>query len=414
VATEASFFWFLLAVGLLLLTARILGELCVRLRQPAVIGEILAGVLLGPTMLGAMAPAASSLLFPASGASATMLASVVEVALILFLLVAGLEVNLASVWKQGRKVLAVASAGFAFPLAVGVAAALALPDLLQHEALGRPWISALIFGTALSITALPVVVRILQDLGLYRSPLGTVIVASAALDDVTGWIAFALLLAVVSGSGTAVLTIPVLVGKTVLFAALVLTLGRAIVHRALSLLAANTGAPAGPLGLLAALAILAAAASEWIGVHAIFGAFLVGVAASDAPHLRVDTREVLGQFTSSVLAPLFFASIGLRVNFLSNLNLAMLALVVALACLGKVAGCTVAGLLTGASRSEALAIGIGMNARGAMEIVLASLALGHGLIGEPLFVALVGMSLATSLMAGPLIGRVMEVHRPAG
>jgi mannitol/fructose-specific phosphotransferase system IIA component (Ntr-type) len=159
---------------------------------------------------------------------------------------------------------------------------------------------------------------------------------------------------------------------------------------------------------------MAAAFTEWIGIHAIFGTFLVGVALGDSRHLRVRTRATIEQFVSFIFAPLFFASIGLKVNFLANFDLLLVLIVLAIAIVGKVVGCGLASRLSGLSRRESLAVGFGLNARGAMEIILGLLALQNGLISERLFVALVVMALATSLMSGPFLQRLLHLKKPLG
>jgi mannitol/fructose-specific phosphotransferase system IIA component (Ntr-type) len=166
------------------------------------------------------------------------------------------------------------------------------------------------------------------------------------------------------------------------------------------------------LGFALSLALIAAAFTEWIGIHAIFGSFLAGVAMGDSKHLREKTRATIEQFVSFIFAPLFFASIGLKVNFIANFDLPLVVFVLVIATLGKVLGCGLAGRLSGLDRREAWALGFGLNARGAMEIILGLLALKNGVIGERLFVALVVMALATSLMSGPILQRLLRLKKP--
>jgi Kef-type K+ transport system membrane component KefB len=401
--------WFFLALGLLLLAARTLGELCRRYGQPAVIGEVMAGVLLGPTVLGRLAPGLAARLFPATGVAEAMLSGIVELGLVLFLFVAGLEVDLTLVRRHRRRVAAVASAGFLVPLLIGVVAVLALPGLLASQEVPGLWLSSLVFGVALSITALPVVARTLKDLGLAGTELGTVIVASALLTDVSGLIIFTTLLAVPGPADVrAASSLVSLVAQVLLFGAILLVMGRTLFDRGFSWVLAHTRQSGGALAFPVTLALLAAAASECLGMHAVFGAFLAGVAAGAVPRLRAHSQQGLGRVVDAVFAPIFFSSIGLGTDFLGHLDPLLLLLVVALACAGKVGGCTAAGWWSGATPREAWVIGLGMNARGAMEIILGTLARDRGLISESLFVSLVGMSLATTMMAGPMIRLVLK------
>jgi len=399
----------LLALGLLLLVGRGLGELALRFRQPPILGEILAGILLGPTVLGRLAPAMSASVFPAEGPVAVARHGLAMFAVTLFMFVAGMEVDLSTVWRRGRAALAVSLTGIVVPFAFGLVAALLMPQALGRETGADPTVFVLFFATALSISALPVIARTLLDLNLYKSDLGMVVIAAAIVDDLLGWIIFAVILALIGEGGRDV-------GSTVLlvlgYAALMLTLGRWLIDRSLPFLQAHLSWPAGVLGFAIILALFAGALTEWIGVHALFGAFLAGVALGDSRHLRERMRSTIDQFVTAGLAPLFFTTIGLNVDFAANFDATLVALVLVIACLGKVLGCGFGARWAGTPKREAWAVGFGMNARGAMEIILGLIALRAGIIGERLFVALVLMAIATSVMSGPLMELALARPRP--
>ena len=401
-----------LALGLLLASARLFGELARRFNQPAVLGEILAGILLGPTVFGALAPAWSAFLFPQAGGGALAIDGLMTLAITPFLLVAGLEVDLSTIWRQGRLAINVGLAGVLVPFAVGFGAAWYLPQLMGIEAGADPLLFALFMATALSISALPVIAKTLMDLNLYRSDLGMLVVAAAVFNDLVGWIIFAVILGMLGTGPAHELSIAQTIGLTLAFALVMLTVVRWLIHRVLPWIHAHTSWPGGVLGFALALALVAAAFTEWIGIHAIFGAFLAGIAIGDSRHLRERTRATIEQFVSFIFAPLFFAGIGLKVNFVTEFDPLLVLTVLVIATLGKVLGCGLAGRFSGMARREALALGFGMNARGAMEIILGLLALKYGLIGERLFVALVVMALVTSLMSGPLLQRVLRLKKP--
>lgn len=401
-----------LALGLLLASARLFGEMARRYNQPAVLGEILAGILLGPTVFGALAPAASAFLFPRSGGGALALDGLMTLAITLFLLVAGLEVDLSSIWRQGKLAINVGVAGIVVPFAVGFGAAWLLPGLMGREAGADPLLFALFMATALSISALPVIAKTLMDLNLYRSDLGMLVVAAAVFNDLVGWIVFAVILGMLGTGPVSSLSIGQTIFLTLFFALFMLTVARWLINRALPWLHAHASWPGGVLGFALSLALISAAFTEWIGIHAIFGAFLAGVALGDSKHLRERTRATIEQFVSFIFAPLFFAGIGLKVDFVAQFDLLLVIAVLIIATIGKVLGCGLAGRFSGLGRREAWALGFGMNARGAMEIILGLLALKYGLIGERLFVALVIMALVTSLMSGPLLQRVLRLKKP--
>jgi Kef-type K+ transport system membrane component KefB/mannitol/fructose-specific phosphotransferase system IIA component (Ntr-type) len=402
----------LLALGVLLAGARVLGELARHFNQPAVLGEIIAGILLGPTVLGQLAPQFSAFLFPAAGGGALALDGLMTLAITLFLLVAGMEVDLSTVWRQGRLALVVGLAGILVPFVLGLSGAWFFPEMMGREPGADQMIFALFIATALSISALPVIARILMDLNLYRSDLGMTIVAAAVFNDLVGWIIFAVILGLIGVGGGASAGIAATIGMTLGFAAFMLTLGRVLIHRLIPWIHAHASWPGGVLGFALTLALVCSAFTEWVGVHAIFGSFLAGVALGDSSHLRQRTRATIAQFISFIFAPLFFAGIGLRVNFIAHFDLGLVLLVLVIACLGKVIGCGLGGRLAGMNVRESWALGFGMNARGAMEIILGLLALEYGLISEPLFVALVVMALVTSLMSGPAMQRILRLKKP--
>lgn len=401
----------LFGLGVLLAVARVLGELASRLGQPAVVGELLAGILLGPTLLGAISPELHASVFPHTGPAALGFEAITKIGLVLFLFVAGMEVDLSTVFRQGRSAAFVSAGGMVVPFALGLGAGIGAPHVFGWEGHGEPLVFAMFLGTALSISALPVIAKTLMDLNLFRSDLGMLVIASAVVDDLTGWIAFALLLAAIGAVDTALSPVETVLA-TIAFAAVMLTAGRALLHRMLPAIQRFFAGAGGILAFGVALAFLGAAFTEWIGVHAIFGSFLVGVALGDSSHLREHTRATIHGFVSAIFAPLFFASVGLRIDFVQHFDPALVVAILLIACAGKLVGCGLAARASGMAWRESLAIGFGMNSRGAMEIVLGLLALRYGLIGERMFVALVVMALVTSMGSGPIMERILRRVRP--
>lgn len=414
--THADLVALFLALGVILACARVLGEVARRLNQPAVMGELLAGILLGPTLLGAVAPELFAQLFPATEGFRFAMQGLTTVAIAMFLLVAGLEVDLSTIFRQGKSALSVSIGGIVIPFAIGFGVGWVGPLLFEPGSLGRTdggdaLVFSLFLATAMSISALPVIAKTLMDLNLYRSELGMTVIASAVFDDLLGWIIFAIILGMI-GSGAADngghFPIGVTIGLVLAYVAFMLTIGRALLHRSLPFIQAHTSWPGGVLGAAVALAMLGAAFTEWIGIHAIFGAFMVGVALGDSSHLKERTRHTLENFVTFIFAPLFFATVGLKVDFVANFDWPLVLFVMVIACAGKFFGCGLAARWTGTPWRESWAIGAAMNARGAMEIILALLALQAGLINERLFVALVVMALATSVIAGPVMQRILR------
>jgi Kef-type K+ transport system membrane component KefB len=399
-----------LSLGVLLASARLLGELAQRLGQPALVGELLAGVVLGPTVLGRIAPELSATLFSTVGTRAAVWEGLTTLSIALFLLVAGMQVQLSAIWRRGETSLAVA--GFAIPFSVGLAAARLAPHALGCELDADPRVFAFFFATAMAISSPSVVTKALLHLDLYRSAVGRVVVGAAVFNDLVGWMVFAVILGLLGGQVNAGFNVTTTIGLTLLFAALMLTLGRWLLHRVLPWVQAHTSWPGGVLGLAMSLALLAAALTEWIGIHAIFGAFLVGIAIGDSAHLRQQTRRTILDFISSIFAPLFFASVGLQVDFVAKFDPVVVGSIVAVACLGKILGCGLTARLNGMNWNSSWALGFAMNARGSMEIILGLLALQNGLIRPRMFEALVILAAITSMISEPMIRRLLKRRRP--
>jgi len=411
----------LLAIAVLLGLARLLGELCRQFQQPAVLGEIVAGILVGQTVLGSLYPELFAWLFPNEGPVFFADEGFITISATLLLLVVGLDVDLSTVWRQGRAAAFVSLLGVAAPMSMGILAASLLPEFfgLDDENLLIPFV--IFVGIALSITALPVIAKILMDLNIAKSDLGMLILASAMLNDLVGWIGFAVVLALlanaqglegaVGGEGGGGPGVVMTILFTFGFLAFMLTAGRWMFHRALPWIQAHWGYPGGVLAFVFVVALVCAAATEWIGIHSIFGAFVAGVAMGDSHHLRERTRDTIHQFITNIFAPIFFASIGLRINFVDAFNLQLVLVVVAIACTGKIGGSYLGARIGKLSKREGWALSFGMAAQGAVGIILGQLARQVGLIDDELMVAIVIMALGTSIMSGPAMTRILRMKQ---
>lgn len=402
----------LVGISTMLVLSRIVAEFGKRLKLPVVMGELLVGIALGPTVLGTLYPAAYEYLFPL-GVDKHLFNEHVSIALdgifslsvIMLLFVAGMEVQLPMVLRQGKAAIATGLGGMVVPFATGFAAAWWLPEIFGTEDGGdNKLLFALFLGTALSISALPVIARILMDMNLFKTNIGMIIIASAMFNDLIGWLFFSLILSMSGGnSHSAGPGIGYTLLLIIAFGAFMLFIGRRIINRTLPWIQTKLSWPGGVLAMSLGLCLICAAFTESIGLHAILGAFIAGIAIGDSVHLREQAREIIHQFVTNFFAPLFFVSIGLKVNFIENFDLVIVLVVLVLAFAGKVIGASGGAMLGGIPRRQAIAVGFGLNARGAMEIILGTLALNAGLISKPIFVALVIMALVTSLTSGPFL-----------
>ncbi len=402
-----------LQLGAMLLTAVVCGQIMRRFHQPAVLGELLGGILLGPTMFGNFAPETFARWFPADKSIALARESLISVGMLFFLFVAGLEVKLRHVRERKRQVAFTAILGLLVPMALGIASVRAFPEVWGRGAESAGWAFSLFVGTALSISALPVIARILMDLRLIQRDLGIVVMTAAALNDVVGWSLFAILLnvlvpALASPSTGGFETVAKNLGLLVGFVAVVLLIGRWLSRPGLRWMRAHLSWPTAFIGATTVVILVAAAVTEALGIHAVFGAYVVGIALGQAIDSGEgkEAHDVIYQFAISFFAPLYFVSIGLRANFASDFDLPLVLLVLLVACLGKIGGAGLGAWLGGMPPRQAAAVGFGLNARGAMEIILASVALESGLIDQRVFVALVVMALVTSALAGPMMNRL--------
>jgi Kef-type K+ transport system membrane component KefB len=381
--------------------ARLLGGVFVRLRQPAVIGEIVAGILLGPSLLGAVAPGVSAFLFAPS--SIGVLKILAEIGVLLFLFVVGLELDVESLRNRVHSAIVVSHASIVVPYFLGVVLALALyRDLAPPGVRFAPF--ALFLGIAMSITAFPVLARILEERGLARTPLWTTAITCAAVDDATAWSLLAVVVAATGATGarSAVVTVLLAVG----FVAVMIKVIGPVVRRALAAAAERSEPGKTVVAAILVFAVASALATELIGIHALFGAFLAGVVMPRAPRFRTYLAERLGGFSSVFLLPLFFAFTGLRtqIGLLDDAKSWILcAAIILVATVGKLGGGMLAARWTRMSWLDAFSLGALMNTRGLMELIALNLGYELGILSSRIFAMMVLMALVTTFATGPLL-----------
>jgi len=374
-----------------------LGLLARRIGLPRLFGELTAGVILGPTVLGSLDPATSKWMGLTISTHA-----IIDTGLVVFLFSVGTHVDLPSLNRLRRRIAFTSLGGMALPFGLGYAVVTLLPGFWRPYAQGNLNVLALFIGTVLSISALPVIAKILRDLDLLSTDTGSVIMAAATLDDLVGWSLFAVVVAELTHKGNPAAAIV----SVVILALATVTIGRKI---AMWLMRLAFGPVAMAVQMLVAFGVAHLTAS--LGLGAVFGAFLAGVAFSGGIGQDGRWKCAIDKAADELFAPLYFVSVGLQANFAHSFNLALCCVMLGVACVGKIVGATAGARLGGATGREALAVGFGLNARGAMAIVLASTALAAHVVTEPVFVAIVAMSLATSFISGPAMSRLVD-RRP--
>ncbi|MBA3242618.1 MAG: cation:proton antiporter [Acidobacteria bacterium] len=394
----------LLQAIVILIAARVFGALFQKLGQPAVIGEMLAGIILGPSLLGMLSPGAQSFLFPASSMEFLKLLS--QVGVILFMFVVGLDLNVQHLRQKADAAVLVSHASIIIPFFLGTASA-----LLIYPSMAPAHISfnafALFIGVAMSITAFPVLARIVEERGLYKTHLGSTVIACAAVDDVTAWCILAVVVAIVKadGLGSSLLTI----SSSLLFIGVMLFVLKPWAERVVGERLRGGVEGKAPVAWALAFMFTSALFTEVIGIHALFGAFLAGVVMPPRAELRQVLRERLGSFTSVFLMPLFFAFTGLRtqIGLLDDWQGWLMCLgVIAVAIVGKLGGSMLAARWTGMGWQESFSIGALMNTRGLIELIVLNLGYDLGILSPKVFTMMVIMALTTTFMTGPLLSLV--------
>ncbi len=397
----------LLAVAVIIVAARLLGSLFGRIRQPRVIGEIVAGILLGPSLLGLMFPEFTRFLFPASVTD--VLSVLAQFGLIFFMFLIGLELDHKMIRGSGHTAVLISHYSIVVPFTLGLGAAVLVYPLVGS---GDFTGFALFMGAAMAITAFPVLARILTDTGLHKTRIGALAITCAAVDDVTAWCVLAVVVAIVKATGVmdAVQTVAL---------AMVFLVGMLMVVRPLAARVMSVHQDRGRIGspVMSALIVglfLSAWATEVIGIHAIFGAFMFGAILPRSRSLTTQVTERLEDVTVLFLLPVFFAVVGLstQIGLVSGRELWLLAgLIIAIAIIGKIGGSVIAGLAAGETLRSSTVIGVLMNARGITEIVILTIGRSLGVISPALFTIMVLMALVTTFMTTPLLQVLYPRHQ---
>ncbi|MBI2947006.1 MAG: cation:proton antiporter [Verrucomicrobia bacterium] len=399
---------FFLQMFVILAVCRLVGTIARKFGQPQVVGEMIAGVLLGPSLFGLMLPEVQQLLFPKESLKILYVGAQLGVGLYMFLV--GVEFKTELFRSRIHSAAAVSISGMLAPFVLGAILALWLvkvPGLFSPKA--KTYEAVLFLGAAMSITAFPMLARIIYERGLTGTALGTLALAAGAIDDAAAWCVLAIVLASF-GAGAAVAVKAIAGG--IVYGVILLTIGRKLLARLGT--AAECSGKVGPTLLAVVLMLFAVAAwfTDAIGIHAVFGGFILGVAMPRGLFAR-ELQLQLAPFAVVFLLPMFFTFSGLntRLDMVNNASMSLIALaVLAVACLGKGGACWAAARLNGEDNRTALAVGTLMNARGLMELIIINIGLQKGVIEPGLFSIMVLMAIVTTLMASPIFEWVYGRH----
>ena len=393
-----------LQVIVIVIAARLVGLLFLKIRQPVVVGEMLAGIILGPSVFGALWPTAQTFVFPSS--SMLPLNMLSQVGVIIFMFLVGLDLNVQHLRLKAHTAVLVSHASIMVPMLLGITL-----SLFIYPSVASPLVSftvfALFIGVAMSITAFPVLARIIEERGLAKTFLGTTAIACAAVDDVTAWCILAMVVAIAKANGLSSTLLTIFL--TLLFIALMLRLFKpgmeCLLAERLRLGKMNKGTVA----LVFVIVFTSALFTEVIGIHALFGAFLAGVVMPSHEGLRNFLRERLEAFSTTILLPLFFAFTGLRtqIGLLDDWQSWLMCIaVIGVAIAGKLGGSMMAARWTGMNWQDSFSVGALMNTRGLIELVVLNLGYDLGILSPKIFAMMVLMALVTTFMTGPLLSLV--------
>jgi Kef-type K+ transport system membrane component KefB/nucleotide-binding universal stress UspA family protein len=392
-------------VVLLLFIGRGLGEIMQRYGQPAVIGNLLAGLILGPSLFGWVWPEAHKLVFPGTPEAKGLITGISYVGVLMLLLLTGMETDLKLVRKVGMPAIAVTAAGVAVPFLCGFSAAWFLPESLLPTG-GSRLIAALFLGTALSISSIKIVAMVVREMNFMRRNLGQIIVASAIMEDTVGWVIISITLGIAGAGGFSLASLLKTVIGTALFLTVSYTIRRKLVFWLIRWVNDTFASEYAVVTAILIVMCLMALTTQVIGVNTVLGAFVAGVLVGESPILSDHIQNQLRGFITAFMMPIFFGMSGLSADLtiLRDPHLALLTVgLIAVASIGKFAGAFAGGRLSGLSTGESLALGCGMNARGSTEVIVATIGLSVGALTQDLYTMIVTMAVVTTMAMPPML-----------
>ncbi len=400
-----SEFVFVAQLALLMLVGRLLGEAMIRIKQPGVMGQLIAGLVLGPSLLGALFPDLRHAIFPDAKEQKAMLDAVSQFGVLMLLLLTGMETDLKLVRRTGGASVIASLAGIIVPFICGVALGQALPDSMLPDP-GKRLITSLFLGTALSIASVKIVATVIREMNFLRRRVGQIILASAIIDDTIGWMITAVIFSLALQGHVDMLSVAQSVLGTLAFMGLSLTIGRRLVFIIIrwvnDVFVSDFAVITAILLIMCTMALI----TDLIGVHTVLGAFVAGILIGESPILTRHIDEQLRGMVIAFFMPVFFATAGLSADLTILKDPTLLLLTVGLiviASIGKFGGAFAGGKLAGLTFSESLALGTGMNARGSTEVIVATIGLSMGALSQNLFTMIVTMAVITTMAMPPTL-----------
>lgn len=409
--SEHNLLIFLLQFALLLGACKVVGFFLERIKQPTITGDVLVGLILGPAIFGRYAPDIQLSIFPNEAIHWTMLGTVAWFGNLFLLMETGLEINFSRVWKQRGGALKLCFIDLIVPLALSFLPFYFLPDRYLVDPSQR-FVFALFIASIMTISALPVAIRGLQDLGVLKTDMGFLIVSALTLNDLVGWVVFTVILGILAHGVVEVGFILKLVGLTVAFTLISLTLLKRLVDSGITFIHHRIGKETGyKTTFIVIVGMLFGAATLKIGIHSLFGFFIAGIVVGEARHITEQDRHTIHRMVYSIFVPIFFAKIGLQLDILANLDWALVTLITVLGVGSRYFGAWLGAKWAKQKKANLSSIAISHTAGGEMHIVVAMLAYSGGLITETVFVSVVAASIFSTIIFGPWLSYTLRKMR---
>ncbi len=403
-----TIFIFLIQLGTILLVAKLLAILMRYLKQPSIVGEILAGILLGPTILGRFFPDIYNALFYTDSKSLLMIETTAWLGVFFFILSTGFEIDLSIAWREKENSTGAGILGIFIPFIIGLFAGYFL--LSAGKTMNVPiFIYASFIGLMISLPALMVSVRMLYDMNLIKTDMGLLIISSLAISELLGWILFAAIEGMFIHGSIDIVYVLRISFQVILFAGIALTIGKILIDKIIKFIKTYIEDPTGMiLAFVAVLGFFMGAISEKLHIHALFGFFLAGIISGESSSFSEKNKQAIINIMSAMFVPIFFASIGLKIDFISNLNVQLFIIVLLLDIIGKFLGGYLAARFVNLRKENALIFAVARMPGGSIEIIIGMIGLTMGIINTDLFVSVVLAGITSTIFVSPLLSRLLE------
>lgn len=406
--SEINIFYLLLQLAIIISLTKYFGQLLKNKKQPTITADILIGILLGPSILGRFFPKLHLLIFPVDKIQITMLDTVGWLGLLLLLLSTGLEINFSSVWKQRKNALKISVLDIIIPILFSFVFIYFLPAKYFEANTGRFTLSFFI-SVIMTISALPVSIRALKDMGILKSDLGFLTISALTINDIIGWIIFTMILSIFSMGQVDFSSALKILVLTLTFTTFALTLGKKIVNKLLQKsIEKNQESDSSLLTIVIVCGIIFGLITLKIGIHSLFGFFIAGIVAGESESLSEKARNTIHDFIYSVFASIFFVTIGLKIDFFSSFDLFLVAFITIIGILGRYIAASVGGYFSNLDKDSRKILAISHTPGGEMHIVVSLLALELGLLTNTMFVSIVSGAIFSSILTGPWLAHVVK------